>query len=125
METRACQHQAVQMRDGETGRRANLQVPQHAAGRRAVPIEHVVFAPEHGGRAIGLAIRHIGDMAKQRRVQDREHRRAVIGAALMQTLDAIALTNGEVDSLTAVCPRIYPTRMKGRVHPIKRAARQC
>ena len=45
-ENRARQHQAVDMAYGQTHRDAAALLAQHAAGRRAVPVEPVALAPE-------------------------------------------------------------------------------
>jgi hypothetical protein len=60
-----------------------------------VPVEPVALAPIAGRRHIGLAVDDIADMAEQAGVEDGEHRRAVIGAALVEAAQLRALGRDE------------------------------
>lgn len=94
VEAGAGEHQPVEMGDGETGGRTGLQMPQHAAGGRAVPVERVALAPEQRRRRIGLAVDDIGDVTEHGRVENGINAAAVIAAPLVQALDAIARSDG-------------------------------
>jgi len=74
----APQDESVDMAARQAHRDAAALRPQHAARRRAVPVEPVALAPEQGRRHIGQPVDDIADMAHQRRVEDRVDGVAVV-----------------------------------------------